>query len=369
MEQKDSLLGVLETLFRWKKPILIVCAAAAFGSAAISLLLSNYYQATTTFLAASPDQSNPELLFNRTGALRIEIYGNENDMDRVLTIAQSQDLVNFLVDSFDLYTHYDINPDLPKASHYVRRRFFSLYEIQKTKRDAIELSVEDKDPVIAARIANAARNRIDEIAQRLAKESILKTIQTYEREAGSKSTQVTATGDTLAVLRQKYQVYNTESQTESLSQQLSETEAKMIRDSTRLILLKNSPTVPRDTIVYLEAGVEGTRQELRKLRGRIESLNKGIPIVQVFEKQYEESNQRLGENLERLKYWQAAYESNVPAVLLVESAEVPIVKSRPHRSLIVLAATALAFLFSALAILLLDHYRHVNWKRMVRGES
>lgn len=367
MERKDSLLGVLETLFRWKKPILIVCAAAAFGSAGISLLLSNYYQATTIFLAASPDQANPELLFNRSGALRIEIYGNENDIDRIMTIAQSQELVDFLVDSFDLYQHYDIDPDLPKASFHVRRRFFSLYDIQKTKRDAIELSIEDKDPEIAARMANAARSKIDAIAQELARDNILKTIQTYERDINIKSQQIRATGDTLAQLRQRFQVYNTESQTELVSQQISETEAKVIRDSTRLAFLRDAPGVPRDTILYLQAKVEGTRQELQQLRVRMRTLNEGIPTVQVYEKQYTESNQRLGENLERLRYWRAAYESEVPAILLVEAADVPIVKSRPRRSLIVLAATAVAFLFSALAVLLIDTYRDVDWRKIIQG--
>ncbi len=367
MEQKDSLLGVLETLFKWRRPVLIICAVAAFGTAGISLLLPNYYRATTIFLAASPDQAMPELFFDRSGSQRSYLYGSENDIDRVLTIAQSQELVSFLVDSFQLYEHYDISPEHPKAPHFVQRRFFSLYDIEKTKRDAIELSVEDKDPAFAAQVANAAREKINDIGKRLLKESLLKKIQTYDQEVYDKSVRVQKLGDTLATLRREYNIYNTISQTESLSAQISQTEGKLIRDSVRLENLTGK--APRDTIMYLSARVSGTREELKKLEGRMDKINAGIPIVQIFEKQYAEVNQRLGEDNERLKYFRATYESDVPTVLLVEEASAPIVKSRPKRSMIVIGATAVAFLFSVIGVLLLDTYRDVDWKRIIQAKK
>ncbi|MEL6862808.1 MAG: hypothetical protein AAFP19_00245, partial [Bacteroidota bacterium] len=59
MDHKENLLGVLSTIFRWKKPIIYICGIAAVGSVLISLLLSNYYESTTLFYAASPDLAKP----------------------------------------------------------------------------------------------------------------------------------------------------------------------------------------------------------------------------------------------------------------------------------------------------------------------
>ncbi|MDX1942357.1 MAG: Wzz/FepE/Etk N-terminal domain-containing protein, partial [Saprospiraceae bacterium] len=166
MEQKDHLLGVVQTLWKWRRPILIVTLSAVIGTAIISLFLPNYFKATTIFLAASPDMAKPELLFGQGNLYRNE-YGNANDVDRLLTIAESSELVVFLVDSFKLYDHYKIDRENPRAPFKVQEKFFSLYKIEKTKRDAIELSVEDKDRLLAPRIANAAREKIDALAQQL----------------------------------------------------------------------------------------------------------------------------------------------------------------------------------------------------------
>ncbi|MFN7118926.1 MAG: Wzz/FepE/Etk N-terminal domain-containing protein, partial [Saprospiraceae bacterium] len=208
MEQRDHLLGVVQTLWNWRKSILLVCVAAVLGTAIISLFLPNYYRATTVFLATSPDQAKPDALFSAR-----EYYGNANDVDRLLTIAESNELVEFLVDTFNLYEHYDINKQNPRAAYNVRQKFFSLYEVKKNKRDAIELSVEDRDRELAARIANAAREKIDEIAQKLVKEGQAKAIQTFENQIQVKQALLKNLSDTLIVLSNTYGIYNNIAQT------------------------------------------------------------------------------------------------------------------------------------------------------------
>ena len=59
MDSKENLLGVLETVFKWKKQILRVLIVTAVGSVIISLFLSNYYQSSTLFYAASQDLAKP----------------------------------------------------------------------------------------------------------------------------------------------------------------------------------------------------------------------------------------------------------------------------------------------------------------------
>ncbi len=360
MENKDNLLGVAQTLWKWRRPIIIVCLIAVIGTAGASLLMPNYYQATTLFFAASPDQSKPELVFNQ-GNLRSEYYGNANDIDRLITIAESNELVSFLVDSFQLYEHYKIDPESPRAPFRVREKFFSLYEIKKTKRDAIALSIEDKDKKFAARMAKAAREKIDETAQALIKEGQQKAIHTFETEVKMKQKQLQILGDTLNKMRQIYGLYNTVAQTESLTAQQSEAEAKLVRNQTRLEVLKGTAGVPRDTIVMLTALVKGLETEVQNLSQKILLLNQGIAPINTLEKQYYESNLSLSLDLERLKMWKAVYESYVPTTILIEEAEVPIIKSRPKRSILVLTAGALAFIFSAFAVLLFDAYQHVKW--------
>ena len=108
MENNENLLGVISTLLRWRKPIIRICLIAGIGTAIIALFLPNYYQSTTTFYAASPDLGKPEAV----GEIERDrdIYGEDTDNDRLLTIAQSNEIVSYLIQKFKLYEHYDINP-------------------------------------------------------------------------------------------------------------------------------------------------------------------------------------------------------------------------------------------------------------------
>ncbi len=367
MNQKDNLLGVLKTLFKWKKQILYTCIAAGIGSIIIVLLLPVYYQATTIFLVASPDQAKPELLFGK-GTLESEYYGTESDIDRVLTIAKSNELYEYLIDSFDLYQHYDIKKEAPRAPYYVKLAFNKRYEIQKTKRDAIELSIEDTDPELSAQIARATREKIDDVAQKLVKETQQKAINTYKAEINSQEKNMRELADTLARLRETYGIYNTEAQTESMTEQFAQAESRLINGKARLEALQNTPRISRDTIAMLEARVKGMEVEVEGLQKRMNNLNSGLGTVSSLERQYREASISLSENKERLKQFEAAFQSNIPALLLVEEAQVPIIKSRPKRTLIVVAAVFVAFLFSVIGVLLFENYRDINWREIYHGK-
>jgi len=368
MEKNTSLLGVLRTIFTWKRPILIISATATIGTVLISLLLPNFYQATTIFYAASPDLAKPEILFNRGSQLRSFYYGGENDIDRILTIGESAELLNFLVDSFDLYQHYHIDPNRPKAQYHVQEELLDLYELTKNKREALELSIEDKSPEQAAKMANAAREKINVFAQQLIKTNQQRTLKAYRDNIQIKQQELQVLGDSLAQLRARYEIYNIESQSELLADRSSSTKAALVRNERRLLVLKNTPGIPRDTIAYLSANVSGMREQVDSLEAQISRFRNGMSLVQQLEKQYLEANQTLAEDRERTKQMQATFQSDIPAVILVEKARVPIVKSRPRRSIIVIAAGLIAFVFSVLGVLLFDAYRQVDWRSIIKGD-
>jgi tyrosine-protein kinase Etk/Wzc len=246
----------------------------------------------------------------------------------------------------------------------VRKAFFGLYEIQKTKRDAITISIEDQDKQQAAQMANAVREKIDKIAQRLIKESQWKAINAYEATIKNKVEELSEISDTLTRLRRRFGIYNTEAQSESLTEQFAKAEAKLIRNRTKLEALRENPGAERDSIINLTALVKGQEEEVQSLEKRLEMLNSGMPIVNILHKQYLEANQSLGEDRERYKVLVSTYESNIPATILVEPATMPLIKSRPKRSIIVLASVAIVLLFSVIAILLIDTYKNVNWREI-----
>lgn len=363
---KDNLLDVLRTIFKWKKAIIYLCLAAGVLAAIVVLLVPVYYRATTVFFVASPDQSTPELIFGNSLS-EPELYGNESDIDRLLTIAESNELVEFLIDSFQLYEHYDIRRDNPKAPYNIKLKFFSLYDVQKTKRDAIQLSIEDRDPEMATKITQSAREKINTIAQNLVKTAQGKKITTYEGSIRQKEALLRSIADSLMVLRKRYGIFNTIAQSEFLTTEYTAAEARLAFTRGRLDTMKSFSFPHRDSTNKLTTQVAGLEKQVESLAKRLEDFNNGVAEVDVLTDQYNEASQALSDEKEKLKQYQAAYSANIPALILVEEAERPIIKSRPKRTLIVLASVAIAFFFGIIGVLLFDNYRDVDWRGIYKG--
>lgn len=363
MNNKDNLLGVIETVFKWKKPILWTCGITAVAAAIVALLLPVYYESTTTFYAASPDLATPEAIFGES-AQAPDYYGTDGDMDRLLSIAKSDDLASFMIDSFNLYEHYDIDPDSPKGPYAVRLKFGKHFEAIKTKFDAIELSIEDEDKELAAQMTNVARNRVSEVAQQIIKNSQLTLLKVFEDNISQKTEQMDSLNLQLLNLRQKYGIYNTESQSENLAELVAKAESKLYNLQARLEAMQNS-RIFRDSVRLINAQIKGYEYELQKLNERLMLFNQGMAQVDVLVEVQLQASEKLGEDKEHYKQIKAAYGTDFPTLHLLEAARVPLIKSRPKRALIVVGATAVAFIFSILAILLFDTYKDVNWREIL----
>ncbi|HND17366.1 MAG TPA: hypothetical protein PLQ17_10775, partial [Saprospiraceae bacterium] len=80
------------------------------------------------------------------------------------------------------------------------------------------------------------------------------------------------------------------------------------------------------------------------------------------------SRNRLSYDLDRYNMIKNAYESVTPSLILIEKGQVPIVKSRPKRALIVLASVLATLLVSVIGVLLINNYSDVDWNRELYGK-
>ncbi len=325
MEQaanKDNLLDIVQTLFKWKRPIIWLCLATAILTVIITLLMPNYYKSQTLFYPANPSLNAPNVIFG-TSSRDLSFYGDDEDIDRLLSIAQSKELIDQMVEDFDLMTIYDINPDDIKAPHKVVLQFFKRYNVIKNERGAIELSVEDKNPQRAADMANAARNKIDAIAQKLNANTQKKILETFDNSVQIKQDKIKTLSDSLSRVRQQYGVY-----------------LDMSSDN-------------GSSIINVKTGKS------------IEQFNQGLAYVQVLTQILNKESEALAKDMQRFEKLKTAFNSGISAVHIQDIATRPVVKSAPRRSLIVISAVLIAFLLASLLALLLEQYKEVNWREIV----
>lgn len=369
MENNDNLMGVLVTLFRYKRQILWATLATAVGTALISFLfLDNYYKSTTTFYPVSPDVFKPEQMFGQS-TKDMDYYGGENDVDRLLTIAQSGELYDFLIKKYDLYRHYKIDSSGEQAPYKVREALEGLYSVKKTKFNAIEISVEDKDRRLAADMTNAARDKVDEIAQRLIREIQANLIRAYETSFTEKNKTLRGMGDTLMQMRNSYGVIDPEKQTEAVTKVSVEAQGNYIRSKARLDALKTNPSVSKDTIALLEATLKGYEEEAKNNTLVMKKYNEGYNGVSQMKQLYEQERNQIGRDQQRYSQLKVAFQTQIQALKLVESGAIPVIKSRPKRSILILSATVIALVLSLIGALLIDSYRHIDWTAIQKASA
>jgi capsule polysaccharide export protein KpsE/RkpR len=229
--------------------------------------------------------------------------------------------------------------------------------------------MEDEEPELAAAIAKTARNRINTLGQSLVKNGQNRTIATFVDNITAKERQIKVLSDTLQSLRQRYGIFNTEAQSESLTGQASSTESRLINFQAKLKAFSESNFRGyRDSVAVYEVKVAGLQEEMNQLNNKLSSFNEGLSKVEMFTNQYEMANTTLGYDKEKLKQYQATASADIPALILVEEATVPRVKSRPFRTLIVLASVLVTFIFTVIGILLFEANRDIDWQSIYEGK-
>lgn len=372
MDSQNNLVEVLGVLWRWRKKIIGITLVVAIGSVVLSLLLNNYYQATTIFFAASPDTNKPEQVFGQTNKAT-RFYGDDFDNDRLLTVASSGELIQFLLDSFQVADHYKMKTDSPKRKFKLEKKFRSNFDVTKTKFDAISLSFEDKDPAFAATVANEARNQVANLTLSFLHIGHQKRIETYQGSILAKTKEIKIIGDSLQILRKKYSIFDLKSQGELLSTIAAEAESNLAGTSAKLKKLKSNGGFP-DSVVVLQAEIMGYKKQLETVLGEknggsfsLKLLREGMGAIQALDDRYESLSDQLDIEKEKLRQTKTVLNSNAPTIILAEKADIPKIKSKPKRSILVLAATLGAFIFSLLGALLFENIGKLDFKR-IKGE-
>lgn len=359
MAEEFSLISVIRFLLKKIRWILIMSFLVALVTTGITLLLPDYFKASTVFYAASPDLSSPTPL--SVSQQKVNVYGNDEDLDRLLSIANSIQLSEFLIDSFNLYQHYNIDPKGKKSSYKVRKCLNKHMEILKTKFGAIDLSIEDIDPIKAADMTNAARNKISSIAQDLIKESQKKTIINYSENIEDKVQVLKSLTDTISLLRDRYGIIDAESQGEVLATSSANASFSLSDAQARLKAME-AMSMPGDSINRVKTQIAGLRSKNANVSKQLDKFNKGITQIKILDNQLVLTNDQVGLMKERLSQLTAAYEHPFTSLHVVEEAMAPVIKSRPKRSLIVIGVAILTVIFISMGLLLIDSLSKINWQ-------
>jgi tyrosine-protein kinase Etk/Wzc len=343
----DLLLVVAENLR------LLVLGSLAVGVAAlgISFMIPPTYTAKTRFLPPQQQQSSASALVQAIGVGAIGGLGAglgiKNPADQYIAFLKSQSLQDAMVDRFELLKRYDV-----KFRVDARKELFENTKFTSGKDGIIALEFDDKDPKVAADMANAY---VDELRRLMNRLSL-----------------------TEAQLRRSF----FEKKTKEAKEKLSAAEESLRGTGIGRGVLKTSPGSAVEVVARLNAGVTVQEIKVASMRGYLSDTSpefvqamKELSVLKAQLKIAEKSDTASGDGLYISKYREYKYQETLyelfakqyelgsidesregASIQVVDNAQPPEKKSNPKKALIATIATLASVFLLLLFVFLREAY-------------
>ncbi|MEW6668928.1 MAG: Wzz/FepE/Etk N-terminal domain-containing protein [Thermodesulfobacteriota bacterium] len=367
------LTDLLLVLLKRKRMILILCGLAFLCSALYSLLLPSIYTATARILPPVRAEAGFAGIYQAAGAFEdmgISI-GAKSGAEVFVGMLESRTVADTLIDRFNLHEVYD-----EKLKEALYRRLAGLTKIQiSRKTQIITVSVDDKDPRLAAELANGYVDALDEVNRRVSNTEGRRKRLFLEDRLEKVKKDLLAAEMAHKKFQEEHRLIAIDAQAKAAIEGAARIKGEIIAAQTELEVLKQFGTVRQNEAIMLRskigelenqlARIESGRQEKTPLREAVmtkETSNFYIPFSELPElglqlarlsreaRTQEKVFELLTSQCELAKIEEA---KDVNTIQILDRAVPPDMRSKPKRRVIVvLSAVVAVFLGVFLAFFL-----------------
>lgn len=347
-----SFLGILLVLAVYKRLIVGGTTLVAALAAVASLLMPNIYTGTAIILPPQQAQSSASAMLGQLvggGAGGVaSALGLKNPNDLYVAMLKSNNVEDRLVERFGLMKRYE-SILLSDA----RRTLEESTAINAGKDGLIKIEVSDRDPMIAADIANAYVDELKRLTRVLAVSEASQRRLFYETEVKKVKDQLTEAEFALKKGLDSKGIVMADAQGTAMIETVARLRAQISTKEIQLGTMRAFATSENPEFRLVQQELSSMRGELAQLEGRAPSADKASETS---------SKGSSGlDNLKRLrdvKYYSALYEflakqyevsrideaKEATLIQVLDPATPPERKSKPKRALIVMLSTIAAFM-------------------------
>lgn len=180
VEMQEQRMNLLLTIWKKRRILLIVSGAALIVSTVIAFLMTPLYRSTAiVFPAATSTVSFSE---QRNAKASSMDFGEEEQAEQLIQILQSSRIRDKVVQQFDLLQHYDIAPDDANKFYKLVKEYNNHFFFVRTRYGSIQIDVLDRDPKLAADMANKIVDLIDTVKNNMVMERTVPAFQINKRK-------------------------------------------------------------------------------------------------------------------------------------------------------------------------------------------
>ena len=167
-EMEKERQNLLLFIWRKRKILILITGIAGVVSTVVSFMMTPLYLSTAiVFPAATSTVSFSEQRNAKAAAMD---FGEEEQSEQLVQILQSSRIRNKIVDQFDLMKHYDIDTNDANKHYLLMKEYEGHFAFIRTRYGSIQIDVLDRDPELAAEMANKIVDLIDTVKNNMVAE-------------------------------------------------------------------------------------------------------------------------------------------------------------------------------------------------------
>jgi uncharacterized protein involved in exopolysaccharide biosynthesis len=375
--QEVHLLDLLIILSRRRKFIFFFTIAVAVLAAATVLLIPNRYTAETIVLPPGQSSSMSSALLGQLGGSAAlasaagASLGIKNPGDMYVSLFRSRTVEDSVIQRFNLMDRYH-----EKRLSDGRRKFEDRSTVVLGVKDGlIRIGVTDRDPNLAAEMANGYVDQFRKLSADLAITEASQRRIFFQQQLLEANENLAAAEEAMKRTEQSTGVLQVDSQAKSLIESAAILRGQIVAKEVQLQAMRSYSTEDNPQMVTTGQELAALKAQLAKLSGTDENSTSDIivPKGNIPEagmeyirklrdvKYYETITELIAKQFEMAKLDEARQGA---VIQVVDVALPPDKKSSPHRSLIVVLMTLIAFVTAVLWAL-----AAARWRQALRNPA
>jgi len=367
-----SVLDILVVLAERKRIVFFITAICAVLSIVVSFLLPVRYTATVTVLPPQQNSSIGAALSSQLGSLGSVAalaggnLGLRNPNELYVGMLRSRSVEDAIVAQYGLMKEYR-----KRYESDARKAFENRSVVDGSGKDGlIHISVEDSDPIRAAKIANSFVDQFRNLSQSIAITEASQRRVFFEHELVKAKDNLADSEEALKRTEQKTGVIQLDSQARALIESAATLRAQISAREVQIQGMQTYATGENSQLIQAQRELEGLRAQLAKLGG---SGDIGDGELLVPKGLVPEAGLEYGRKLRDVKYYETIFEilarqfeiakldeaKEGALIQVVDPAIPPDRRSSPKRALIIICATLAGFVL-AIATVMFQNF----WARM-----
>ena len=384
ISEEEGFVGSFLLFWKSRKFIFKNMIIVTLSAIIISLLLPKWYASKAVVLSSGAGQFN---FLSSISPIPVADFGlstiNE-DINNFIAILQSRTVKEYMVNKFNLIDRYK-----QRDIEYAIEAFEEKIELEVTEEGTLEITIIDKDPLIAKEMVNEVLFMLDQINQSIGMEAGKYNREFLENRININKKDLEKAELALKTFQEKTGIIDLVAQLSSTMQMSAQAYnsifeaytalyAKKIESETELAVAKTTLSNNNPTIMQLEKLLNEQTIQLDQLMIRLDEklqyLLSNISPAQIdtipnieFSVSFNTlpslglENARLIREVELQstiqeilipQFEQAKLEEtkNIPTLQIIDKPKVALNKTKPKRSLIVIGSTIMSFLMSLIFV-------------------